>query len=239
MKTLILCEGSSDAILLGYYLQRVASWKHAKAPKSSIIKVDKNESAEWYVRDDDKLLICGVGGNSCFGSFFENRIKNPQILQNEFEKIAIVCDRDNKTTDEIIASLLSDFGGFIHELGDREWKNTMYQDSFKMQQVVSVLLLTIPVEKEGALETLLMDAIGEKPEDKAIVERCQSFVDEMVPIATQYLTSRRLQLKSKLSVIWAIQSPQKVFKFIDEQLQSVEWENSSVLRSCFRELLEI
>lgn len=239
MKTLILCEGSSDAILLGYYLQRVASWQHSKAPKSFTIKVDKNESAEWYVRDDDWLMICGVGGNSCFGSFFENRIKNPQVYQNAFDKIAIVCDRDNNTTDEIVEFLLSDFGGFIHELRDREWKNTTYQDGFQIEQVLPVLLLTIPVGKEGALETLLMDAISEKPEDKEIVERCQSFVDEMVPIATQYLTSRRLQLKSKPSVIWAIQSPQKVFKFIDEQLQSVEWERSEILRSCFEELTRI
>lgn len=239
MKTLILCEGSSDAILLGYYLQRVASWKHKKAPSGFDIKAGKNESAEWYARNDDWLMIGGVGGNSCFGSFFEKRIKKPQIYQNAFEKIAIVCDRDNNTTDEIIQSLLSDFGGFIHELSDREWKNTTYQDGFEIEQVLPVLLLTIPVEKEGALETLLMDAIGERPEDKAIVERCQSFVDEMVPVASQYLTSRRLQLKSKLSVIWAIQSPQKVFKFIDEQLQSVEWERSEILRSCFEELTKI
>ncbi len=239
MKTLILCEGSSDAILLGYYLQRVASWTHAKAPKNFTIKVDKNESAEWYVRNDDWLMICGVGGNSCFGSFFENRIKNPQFYQNAFDRIAIVCDRDNNTTDEIIESLRSTFGGFIRDLSDHEWIMTTYQDGFEIEHEIPVLLLIIPVEKEGALETLLMDAISEKPEDKKIVERCQAFVDEMVPLATQYLTSRRLQLKSKLSVIWAIQSPQKVFKFIDEQLQSIEWEHSDVLRSCFEELIRI
>ncbi len=64
MKTLILCEGKTDAILISYLLCKMSGWNPTKANKkmSVIVSEKNNEFAYWYVRDDDKLLICGVGG---------------------------------------------------------------------------------------------------------------------------------------------------------------------------------
>ncbi|GAU79903.1 hypothetical protein F3D3_4568 [Fusibacter sp. 3D3] len=91
----------------------------------------------------------------------------------------------------------------------------------------------------GALETLLLEAISEKEEDRAIVERSISYIDEIHPIASKYLSKNRLKLKACLGVTWAIQYPEKLFSFIDEQIRSVKWEESKVLERCFEQLKSI
>lgn len=59
------------------------------------------------------------------------------------------------------------------------------------------------------------------------------------PLADRYIHKPRLKLKACLGVTWAIQSPEKVFSFIDEQIRSVKWEESEILAQCFQELKNI
>ena len=72
MNKIILCEGATDAILLSYYLEKVAGWKFCKKPPKDIaIKEDTFEqSVNWYEKESDRLLICGAGGKDNIGPFW-------------------------------------------------------------------------------------------------------------------------------------------------------------------------
>jgi hypothetical protein len=94
-------------------------------------------------------------------------------------------------------------------------------------------------EHQGALETVLLDAISEDPYDANIVNLVTQFVKTMRAEAGKYITSDRKELKARLGVTWAVQYPEKVFKLINEQIQSVPWEESEVLKRCFEELIKI
>ena len=47
------------------------------------------------------------------------------------------------------------------------------------------------------------------------------------------------ELKAKLSVVFAIRSPQKVFSLIDELIKSVDWEKYQNIKNLFKKILEI
>jgi hypothetical protein len=241
MNKLILCEGETDAILLSYYLRKVAGWEFCrKGPKNlEIRKRNGNESINWYRKEEDYLLICGVGGKDNFGNFFDTRIKMPLVTVNAFEKIAIVTDRDDRMVDEISQLLLVSMDEFFTDIQDRVWSSNSYQDAFGMEKTIELLLVVIPREHLGALETVMLDAISEDPYDKNIVDKAGVFVQQMRTEAGKYIWSDRLQLKAHLGITWAIQSPEKVFSMIDEQINNVQWEKYEVLRECFGELSEI
>ena len=150
MNKLILCEGETDAILLSYYLGKTAGWKYtSKTPDGANIQKRKdNESVNWYKKDKDYLLICGVGGKDNFGNFFDAIIKNPLVTSNVF-------------------------------------------------------------------------------------------VQQMRAEADKYISTERLQLKAHLGVTWAVQFPEKVFRMIDEQINSVRWKEYDTLKECFGILNEI
>lgn len=99
--------------------------------------------------------------------------------------------------------------------------------------------MIIPVMHQGALETVLLDAISEDPYDANIVELVTEFTARMCVEASRYIDSNRKELKARLGVTWAVQYPEKVFKLINEQIQSVPWENSEILHQCFHELILI
>ena len=128
MNKLILCEGKTDAILLSYYLGKIAGWKFVKKGPSglAIQQPNDNESISWYKKNDDYLLICGVGGKDNFGNFFNERIRIPQITTNAFEKIAIITDRDDREVIDICNSLSEDMSGFFKDIQDREWCENCY-----------------------------------------------------------------------------------------------------------------
>ena len=181
MNKLILCEGKTDAILLSYYLEKTCGWSHKKAPKDLNIMADeeRGESAYWYCNETESLLICGVGGKDKFGKFFNEKIFSVLIDTSAFSKIAIIMDRDDREENLIINSLNSFLNPIIQNISNDNWVDNIYENSFKQSVKINFLLVIIPTDKEGALETLLLDAISEQEYDKEIVQRSISFVDNI------------------------------------------------------------
>lgn len=241
MNSVILCEGSTDAILLSYYLNKVSGWEFCKkSPEHLDIKQSEfDQSINWYKREDDRLLICGVGGKDKMASFFEKKISSPMIKSDAFSRIALVLDRDDKTTKTIEAHASHLFKPIVTEMKNDCWVDNSYVDAFGMKKTVSSLLIAIPTEQQGALETLMLEAIAEDPYDASIVKSAGEFVDSMQKSASRYIPNNRMKLKAHLGVTWAVQYPEKAFKLIDEQIRSVSWEKSKVLRNCFRQLESI
>ncbi len=241
MNKLILCEGETDAILLSYYLGKVAGWQFCKKPPKDIaIKPDSfQESVNWYEKDDDRLLICGAGGKDCIQSFFRKKILKPVIDAGAFSRIALVLDRDDKAVDSVEDHASYIFRPVVSEMKNNQWVENTYDDAYGTKQTMEALLVAIPTEHQGALETLMMDSISEDPYDAMIVEKAGDFVKEMRTVAAKYVSSNRKELKAHLGVTWAVQYPEKIFKLMNEQILSVEWEKSEVLRKCFEQLLKI
>ena len=240
MNRVILCEGKTDALLLSYYLGKVSGWNHTSPPEGLAIKARaQNENVDWYKKGDELLMICAVGGKDNFARFFTRDLKKAMTTSAAFSRIAIVTDRDDREVENIERSVMGTFSPFFNSIKNREWQTNHYSDGFGIEQSIESLLLVIPKEQQGALETVMLTAIAEDPYDRSIVEKCVEFVSDMRPLADRYISSDRLQLKANLSTVWAIQSPEKAFDFINEQINSVVWEKYDTLRNCFGILEEI
>ena len=235
MNRLILCEGATDAILLSYYLEKTAGWKYSrKSPANLDIRTaNDNETISWYRKDGDYLLICAVGGKDNFGHFFSSHIRAPLFASDAFEKIAVVTDRDQREDEDIERSIETDIAPVSVTMKNNIWVNAAYQNDYSISRSLSVLLVIIPEEHQGKLETVMLEAISEDSYDRNIVDAAGEFVLSMRTAAARYITSDRLQKKAHLAVTWAVQYPEKVFSLIDEQIRSVQWEKYETLASCF------
>ena len=100
-------------------------------------------------------------------------------MTDAFEKIVIITDRDDRAEDEICTSLLEDTSHFFQNIKNRQWCKNTYQNDFKMQKELQLLLLVIPTEHAGALENVMLDAIAEDAYDKNIVDKTEVFVKQM------------------------------------------------------------
>lgn len=242
MITLILCEGKTDAVLLSYLLGKEAGWKHSPAKNPWRINEDdrKDESAYWYKRGEDYILICGVGGKNNFGNYFINNLYQP-ILQgpHKIDRLVYVIDKDKDSIVNLKNKIETDLQPICENIIIGEWAENVFTDPFGMSKKIDILALIVPENQEGALENVLLDAISEREYDKNLVDKSILFVEEIKDEAREYIINSRLELKAKLSVVFAIRSPQKVFSLIDELIKSVDWEKYQSIKDLFQKILEI
>ena len=244
MRRIILCEGETDATLIGLYLGKLCGWKY-KDPKKKIINIPEklpsdNKVANHYFNGNDSMVICAVGGKDNFGGFFEKYIYPMIKSSNKVERtyrIAVITDADDRSVSDIETDILSQLSFCIQSLSNNTWTTNSCQVDFDDNVSIDFLLSVIPQVGTGALETVLLDAMSEKSEGKLIVDSSIDFVDKMPYYS--YISPDRLKLKAKLGVALSVIYPDKVFSQFDKQLQMVDWSKSDTLATCFSEVLKI
>ncbi len=238
MNKLILCEGKIDAILLGYYFGK-EDWKKCQtAPKGLEIKTDvDNQSTTWYKKGKDFLLICAVGGKGNFKNFFENKIEKPlRCSIAPFERIAIVRDRDDEQIQNIEAKINNALQTVSATVHNRQWSVCRYRNEYGEEESLKILLVVIPREKQGALESLMLKAIAEDEEVRKIVDKARGFTEQMKQASH---IDEKMKDKACLRVVWAVQYPDQTSMSFVEQIQKIPWEKTKAFQSCFSELIKI
>ncbi len=247
MRRFILCEGETDATLLGLYLEKTTEWKYY-APKDPIIRIPRripstNELVTHYRKDSgprDVLLICAVGGKDNFKLFFEKYIYPMIKVSNKGEReyrIAVVTDADGRNISDIEADILNQLSISVSSLSNNVWARSITTGDFMDTISIDALLSVIPKDKGGALETVLLDALSESDEGGAIVASSIDFVDSMPYY--NCIPNDRLKLKAKLGVSLSVIYPDKVFSQFDRQLEMVDWSRSNSLAECLSEIIKI
>lgn len=245
---IILCEGSTDFVLLQYYMQKVFHWEdskkstyHYKSQKSRLLKSGKNS-----------LTIAPSGGCSELPSELEDILeynKNSTISEF-FDKIVIITDNDDsserKKILESISARISYTDSSIVKVKNNEWTEFDIQRKFSPLTVkCNILPLIIPFDENGAMETFLLNAISESNEyDKSIIEKSNDFIDEVSGIQNtisgeEYLKHRRDKTKAKFDVYFSIRTPAEQFNKRRDILKGVPWEKYDSIQTCFCKLSEL
>lgn len=245
MTRIILCEGETDLILISYYLEKVKGWKYTGMPKGLTVNFseqDNKAACNYQDSKKDELLMCAVGGKNNFGKFFNEHLKKPIMRTNAGEteyRIALVTDRDDCSVEEIENSITKELSPIISNIENNSWKTNKVNADLGTKVNIDFLLVVIPKENHGALETVLMKALSKDDYDTNIVEKSKEFINDIQPYADRYIHENRLQLKAQLGVVFSVFNPEKTFSLFKERLVSVKWEKSKVLAKCFEKLIEI
>lgn len=244
MKSILLCEGKSDAILVSYYLNNVKGWRfNRKKDKRKVDLPTRNEETEavgWYVMNEDILAIWSVGGKDNFQYAIQQVLKFNRFadIGEEFRKIIILIDRDQSEED---ANVIGKLSAYLEEadLINNEWTDKEYSTKTDGETIIVKLLpIIIPFNKSGALETFLLDAICEMGEEEShIVEKSKEYIAGFE--LRKYLNTQRLKVKGEMAVALATLFPQKTYTPMDDMLRSIKWEEYKAIQDGFRKLEEI
>ena len=257
MKSIIICEGKTDLILLSYYLGKVADWHHlhgseAKKYKDRPLKFSidnpSNQSFEWYANSkSDLLCIYAVGSIDKIKDGL-NQVVEINLLSNSepFDNIVIVCDRDD---DKIESSIFGD----IHiatdghmtlesELQNNTWVNLSYELSGDTL-TTKLIPIIIPFDVIGTLETFLLNCRREIDDcESELICKCESFMESLESaeaIQKRYITSRGIKPKILLGTYFSVVSPNRTFDVGNEILTSINWEEYSKFNKTFECLVDL
>lgn len=233
IKLLILCEGNTDQILIGSYIENTTKWKYVTSKKQMPFEV---EEINWYQEDDNLLGIWECGGYS-FKQQLDlicKRELNEHVIQN----LLIITDHDDSKAEtdrleEIKNALTHGLkSNDISELSADKLVTVHYNSAFE-QAVCNIGYLLVPMDKQGALETFMLDALSQNKEDAAnTIEQVDSFIQNYK--SEVYLQKRRDRIKAKLGVSLSVFNPDRTFKIMKEIIDSVEWGRLDLSDSQFK-----
>ena len=160
MKSIILCEGSTDYALLQYFMRKVYDWQDAKTNEQASSR--HFNRIRTMRKGTDVLSIAGCGGSSRILPGLDFILEQNSISNNQesYHKIVILTDRDEVETEQEFADkitrMLSERDVKIEEnVSNDKWIKCTYRNGQKKECYLDLLMLVVPFEETGAMETFL------------------------------------------------------------------------------------
>lgn len=240
MNSLILCEGKTDCILLQYFLEKVYLWEYKRRGS---VRITRDCWSNCFVKGEHTLTIAETKGCSrlvegLMYAIASNESTAPGSTNTFFDKIVIFTDNDEVCTsknmiDEILTEISKTSVKFQSRLKNGVWnKGTL--NGVDGTKKFELLMMFIPFDENGALETYLLDCIGKNDAyDKKIIDKGNAFIDVIDPIQ-KYLNHRRLKTKAKFDVYFSVRTSADQYSERQNILKSVAWENYTVIREDFK-----
>ena len=247
-KSVLICEGQTDAVLLQYYLRKALSWNDVndKQRQNQVIKSNAGRS-RLLEKNGNELTITVSGGCSRIPEMMRlvlTRIRESSAsLQEAYDRIVIVSDRDDNLSEPnligLIKSCLKEEAGVEIDLKGQEWCSCSMKTRLGFFVPIGILILVIPYDEEGAMETFLLNSIAAAScYDKKIIAECIQLVENVDP-EKRYLSRRRDIVKAKYDVYFSIRTPVDQFVERQKMLYDIPWELYDKVNEGFRHLSEL
>lgn len=246
MKNLIICEGGTDLTLIQYFMEKVHNWNYESNKGKSIKITEEFKCIKHFKRGYDILSIGAAGGCTVISKCFDEVIMKNRYsaLDDEFiDNIIIISDRDEIDSEEHfinnIEKMLIDRQVTITDsIENDKWLNCNCKNGRNQDVSFNVLILIIPFEETGALETFLLKSISDNDSyDKMIISKIDDFVDK-IDEDKKYLNKRRYKTKAKFDVYFSIRTPLEQFQQRRSILRNIDWENYKTIQNSFEKLGE-
>ena len=244
MRSVILCEGSTDFVLLQHFMRRTYQWEYKSNKQINIAGQSARECT--LQKDDNTVSIIGCGGCNrlipCLN--YELMLNSVSALGEAYDKIVIITDRDEVLTEqefsEQIEYQIKVYNGkYSGLITNNEWMEFSFINGYGDELKTKLLMLVIPFEETGAMETFLLNAIAEQDEyDKYIINECNAFVDN-VDNQRKYLNKRRYITKAKFDVYFSVRTSAEQFNERRNIIKNVAWEKYPLIQNSFDKLGEL
>lgn len=226
-------------------MQKAYGWEDIEQGQTGQFRISGQKSRRLH-RGNSSLTIAATGGCSRMAEGLsevlkKNYMESP-VNDNYFQSIVIITDRDEADTESSFIQRMEDVLNTENIVLDGELRNNQWTvcemesqagDRIQMQ----LLVMIIPFEEKGAMETFLLNAIaGSNEYDKRIIEDCKKFVDN-TDKDHLYLKRRRLVTKAKFDAFFCIRTAAEQFNQRRDIIKSIPWENYAAIQKDFK-LLE-
>jgi hypothetical protein len=238
MKRIIICEGKTDAILIGYFLAQTCGLVYAL--KGGLhLQIDKTDQLiTWFknqIESAPDIAIFSAGGFDRVGNAIRkivdrNKFERDDMLR--FRRLLVVVDVDDAGIQSRIdqyKTWLDDAGLSLHgEITQQptawhSWQYPINSVTPKKIETIESTLFVVPEDSNGSLETYLLNSLlDESDEQQKVVTAARDFIRGLGDIS--FIKPRRFKEKACLGSTLSVFSPDWVFTQIDEKLKSVTWD---------------
>ncbi len=231
MTELVLVEGVSDVQLISYYLQNVYGWEHEKSNILGIAPLDKYEHIESLSKNENQLILCGVGGNGKFAYFVEQHRVNDMIIEKDISSLMVVTDRDEASDAKVGRLINNSLENITVKAG--QWIDNSIEDLFGQTKNLNTYLLTIPANEKGALERAIIDALNDIPKETDLIKEVVHFIDSLKEELVPELNQTNKANKATVGTFFSVRDPKNAMRSFSIFISKIDWSKSESLKELF------
>ncbi len=237
MVYVIICEGKTDSFIINQYMTLNGfSYLKKKPKKVTGFTLMDNQDVDYFEdKENDILAIWNIAGCGNL-KYAINEIKKLLEVEEEIGALAIVLDKDSNEITEL-ENDISDYFENKVKLQNNNWSSYSYENSFSQKLTMKTLLTVIPSNQDGALETIMLEALMNSGEEvKKLGEKVEEFINNLKKEKNIYLLKERNVVKSKLGCTINIIDPERTFKDIIPTFYGIPWSTYPIIQNYFEEL---
>ena len=234
MRTIVLCEGTTDLLMLQFVLQYKYGWKYKGFVENT---VSNRLVKRTLMRGDDYLEINSCGGLSNIANELA-KLKDMMELATKqeemYDRVVVMIDHDTITSNQEFIQQVND----KIETGFTETQmnvnlNWHIQNAILGEKIVDLFMKCIPDEQTGAIETILLQALGTDEIEIGLIEDSKQFITYVAGKQERYLQKRSRISKATFNTYFAIRIPEEKYDERARVLKAYDWENNPVLNENF------
>ncbi|MDE7416261.1 MAG: hypothetical protein K2N44_08170 [Lachnospiraceae bacterium] len=225
-------------------MQKVCDWKDKGKGQFRL----SDQKSRLLEKGSCSLTIAAAGGCSKMAEGLSEVLKKNEMEspegENYFQSIVIITDRDESDTEDSfikkVEDVLSEEGVVLTDkIENNQWSECEMKTRADDQIRMKLLVMVIPFEENGAMETFLLNAIAKQDGyDNRIIEDCKNFVDN-TDIDRKYLSKRRLVTKAKFDAYFCVRTAAEAFNQRRDIIKNVPWEDYAAIKKDFKLLEDI
>lgn len=240
MGTKILCEGTTDLLLLQFILQYKYGWvyKDFEEEPSSGRLLKRRLS-----RGNEILEVVSCGGIDNIPKEMkkmEDLIENATRQEEVWSHLIVMIDQDTlKTKEDFIkktnARLKADFSA----VGMNRWSCWEIENVVLGKQRIRCYIKCIPEEETGAIEAVMLEALDTDEIEHDLIRQSIGFIEDVSKRQSRYLQKKSRISKAVFNSYFSIRAPEEKYDERAKVLKAYQWEENRILDERFAFLQDI
>lgn len=235
MKTIILCEGTTDLLMIQFVLQYKYDWQY----KSYVENKEKNRLVKrTLVRENDFVDTISCGGINNIPiqvKKLKELMFNATKEQEIPSKLIMMIDHDTiHSNQEFIEQLVRETEEPIETFSMNSWNNWKVDNLIGLTIEPLLYIACIPKEAVGAIESIMLKALATDAIEEAIVTKTDSFIRNIASTQDRYLQKASRISKAVFNTYFSIRTPEEKYDERAKVIKAYNWKENEVLNSSFQ-----
>lgn len=235
MKAVVLCEGTTDLLMIQFVLQYRYGWTYDGFVENS---VTNRLIKRTFVKDNSYVEIQSCGG-------IMNIPKRMKKLQEQmvyatkkeelYDKVVVMIDHDTiKSNKEFIDRINEELQtDFVEEQinVDSRW---ILENMILGTVEVGLHIRCLPEEETGAIENVMLDALATDEIEESLMSKSRNFIVDVSENQNRYLQKKSRISKAIFNSYFAIRTPEEKYDERARILNAYDWENNEIINQNFK-----
>lgn len=234
MRIRILCEGTTDLLLLQFILQYKYGWTYSgfveNAETNRLVK-------RVLIKDGDKIEINSCGGISNIPRFMEEvkqMVRYSTRQEELYQKVIVMIDHDTITSNsEFLYRLNTELSGDFDENYMNCWNPWPVESQMFGMINVDLYIKCVPDYEVGAIENVMLDALNIDAVEDDLINKSTEFIRDISIRQKRYLQKKSRISKAIFNTYFSIRAPEEKYDERARILSRFDWENNEILNMNF------